>query len=193
MKSVLGDQGTLFGLETLCTVFVEVTSILNSRSICPSSDDQKDVKTLTPNHLLLQWWNLFIPLEVFAKELYSRKQWRHAHFVADCFWSQWIREYVPTLQSHRNWLLNKRNLAVNDLVLVVDNTLLRCCWLLGRVTKVFLGEDSCVRTAQVKMKSSRLVCPVTKLYLLEEATWRAGIRSERCEHWAHQTLNTNLT
>ena len=54
MKAVLGDQGTLFGLETLCTVFVEVTSILNSRSICPSSDDQKDVKTLTPNHLLLQ-------------------------------------------------------------------------------------------------------------------------------------------
>ena len=171
MKAVLGSQGALVGLETLRTVFAEVTSILNSRPICPSSDDPNDLEPLTPNHLLLQRRNLFIPPGVFAKEdLYSRKQWRHAQFIADCFWSRWIREYVPTLQQRSKWLLNKRNLAVNDLVLVVDNNLPRCRWLLGRVTKVFPGEDSHVRTAEVKTKNSRLVRPLTKLCLLEEAT-----------------------
>ena len=59
---------------------------------------------------------------------------------------------------------------MNDLVLVVDNTVPRCRWLLGRVTKVFPGEDSRVRTAEVKTKNSRLVRPVSKLCLLEEAT-----------------------
>ena len=54
--------------------------------------------------------------------------------------------------------------------LVVDNTLPRCRWLLGRVTKVFPGEDARVRTAEVKTKTSKLVRPVTKLCLLEEAT-----------------------
>ena len=73
------------------------------------------------------------------------------------------------VQRHK-WLLNKRNLAVNDLVLVVDNTVPRSRWLLGRVTRVFPGEDLCVRTAEVKTKNSRLVWPVTKLCLLEEAT-----------------------
>ncbi|KAK2561738.1 hypothetical protein P5673_015114 [Acropora cervicornis] len=58
----------------------------------------------------------------------------------------------------------------SDLVLVVDNTLPRCRWLLGRVTKVFPGEDARVRTAEVKTKTSRLIRPVTKLCLLEEAT-----------------------
>ena len=119
------------------TVFAEVTSILNSRPICSSSDDPKDMEPLTPNHLLLQRRNLFVPPGIFAKEdVYSRKQWRHAQFIANCFWSRWVREYVPMLQHRHKWLLNRRNLAVNDLVLVVDNTLPRCRWLLGRVTKV---------------------------------------------------------
>ena len=82
---------------------------------------------------------------------------------------RWVLEYVPTLQQRHKWLLNKRNLAVNDLVLVVDKTVPRSRWLLGRVTKVFPGEDSRVRTAEVKAKDSSLTRPVTKLCLLEEA------------------------
>ena len=35
---------------------------------------------------------------------------------------------------------------MNDLVLVVDNTVPRSRWLLGRVARVFPGEDLCVRT-----------------------------------------------
>lgn len=57
-----------------------------------------------------------------------------AQFLANCFWSRWVLEYVPTLQQRHKWLLNKRNLAVNDLVLVVDKTVPRSRWLLGRVT-----------------------------------------------------------
>ena len=59
---------------------------------------------------------------------------------------------------------------MNDLVLVVDNTLPRSRWLLGLVIRVFRGEDLCVRRAEVKTKNSRLVRPVTKLCLLQEAT-----------------------
>ena len=58
---------------------------------------------------------------------------------------------------------------MNDLVLVVDKTVPRSRWLLGRVTKVFPGEDSRVRNAEVKTKDSSLTRPVTKLCLLEEA------------------------
>ena len=170
MNAVLSKPGTAIPLETLRTVFAEVTSILNSRPISPASDDPSDMEPLTPNHLLLQRRNLAIPPGVFAKEeLYSRKQWRHAQFLANCFWSRWVLEYVPTLQQRHKWLLNKRNLAVNDLVLVVSKTVPRSHWFLGRVTKVFPGEDSRVRTAKVRTKDSSLTHPVSKLCLLEEA------------------------
>ncbi|XP_068741884.1 uncharacterized protein [Montipora capricornis] len=175
-KEIWSDNGTNFtGAEKELHLSVQdlneerIKSELHSREV--ECDDPNDLEPLTPNHLLLQRRNLFVPPGVFAKEdLYSRKQWRHAQFIADCFWSRWIREYVPTLQQRHKWLLSKRNLAVNDLVLVVDNTVPRSRWLLGRVTRVFPGEDLCVRTAEVKTKSSRLVRPVTKLCLLEEAT-----------------------
>ena len=170
MKGVLGDRGAFSGRETLRTVFAEVMSILNSRPMCPASDDPNDMEALTPNHLLLQRRNLVVPPGVFTKEeLYTRKQWRHAQFLADCFWSRWLREYVPTLQHRHKWLLKKRNPAVNDLVLIVDNSVPRCLWMLGRVTKVFPGQDAFARTAEVKTKNSVLVRPVTKLCLLEEA------------------------
>ena len=89
MNAVLSKPGAAIPLETLRTVFAEVTSILNSRPISPASDDPSDMEALTPNHLLLQRRNLAIPPGVFAKEeLYSRKQWRHAQFLANCFWSR---------------------------------------------------------------------------------------------------------
>ena len=51
MKAVLGSPSALFGLKTLRTVFAEVTLILNSRPICPSSDDPNNLEPLTPNYL----------------------------------------------------------------------------------------------------------------------------------------------
>ena len=66
--------------------------------------------------------------------------------------------------------MKKRNLRVNDLVLLVDATQPRGHWNLGRVTKVFFGADGLVRTAEVKTKTSTFVRPISKLYLLEEAT-----------------------
>ena len=169
MKAVIGDPQALLGHETLRTVFAEVTSILNSRPICPSSDDPNDLDVLTPNHLLLQRQNISIPPGVFEPDdLCSRKQWRHAQFLANCFWSRWLREYLPTLQARQKWILPRRNLKEGDMVLVVDNTLPRSRWLLGRVTKTLPGRDGYVRTAQVKTRNSTLCRPISKLCLLEE-------------------------
>ena len=102
MKAIIGD-GVLVGLETMHTVFAEVMLILNSRPICPASNYPNDMEPLSPNHFLLQRRNLMEPPGVFAKEeQYSRKQWRHVQFLANCFWSRWIQEYVPTLQQRKS-------------------------------------------------------------------------------------------
>ncbi len=71
------------------------------------------------------------------------------------------------LQERQKWVRKRRNLKVNDLVLVVDKNTPRGRWLLGRCIKVFPGPDGRVRTAEVKTKESTLVRPVAKLCLLE--------------------------
>ena len=102
MKAVLGAPNAFLGLETLRTVFAKVVTILNSRPLTPVSDDQSDYEPLTPSHFLLQWQNFALPPGCFEREdLYRRKQWRRAHFLADCFWKRWIQEYIPTLQQRQ--------------------------------------------------------------------------------------------
>ena len=169
MKAILGNPDALVGLETLRMVFAEVVTILNSRPLTPSSDDPSDPEPLTPNHLLLLQKNLALPPGLFVREdLYRRKQWRRAQFLADCFWKRWLREYVPALQQRQKWVREKGNLKVNDLVLLVDENYPRGRWLLGRVMKIFPGHDQRVRVAEVKTKNSTLVRPISKLVLLEE-------------------------
>ena len=102
MKAVLGDPNAFVGLETLRTVFAKVVTILNSRLLTPVSDDPSDYEPLTPSHFLPQRRNFALPPGCFEREdLYRRKQWRRAQFLADCFWKRWIQEYIPTLQQRQ--------------------------------------------------------------------------------------------
>ena len=170
MTEVIGDTNAFVGLETLCTVFADVVTILNSRPLTPISDDPSDCEPLTPSHFLLQQQNLALPIGCFEREdLYRRKQWRRAQFLADCFWKRWIREYIPTLQQRQKWIREKDNLKIGDVVLVVDNNCPPRRWLLGRVIKNFPGQDGKVHVAGIKATNSTLTRPIFKLCLLEEA------------------------
>lgn len=86
MKAVLGYPKAFVGLETLRIVFAEVVTSLNSRPVTPVSDDRSDYEPLTPSHFLLQRQNFALPPGCFEHDdLYRRKQWRRAQFLADCF------------------------------------------------------------------------------------------------------------
>ena len=149
-------------------LFAEVAGILDTHPLCSSSDDPNDFEASTPSHFLQQRKGLAIPPGVLEdSEISSRKQWKRGQVLACHFWARWIREYLPLLQARTKWLTPKRNLKVNDLVLVVDAGLPRSHWSLGRVTKVFPGKDGLVRTAEIKTQTSNLVRPITKLCLLE--------------------------
>ena len=101
--------------------------------------------------------------------MYGRR-WRHVQYLADQFWKRWVKEYLPTLQLRQKWLETKRNLQTNDVVLVMDDSLPRNSWPLGRVVKTFPGKDGLVRSVEVKTATNVLVRPIDKLCLLESVT-----------------------
>jgi hypothetical protein len=61
----------------------------------------------------------------------------------------------------------QRNLAVGDVVLVLDERSVRGDWLLGRIIATHAGNNGLVRSAEVRTKKTQLTRPVTKLCLLE--------------------------
>ena len=104
--------------------------------------------------------SLNIPPDVFdEKNKFSRKRWRPAQLLADHYWKRWLKKYLSSLQERPKWQREQRSLKVGDPVLIADDTVNRNQWHLGRVEKVYPGEDNLLRSAELR--------PVTKLCLLE--------------------------
>lgn len=166
LKSIIGTHTVCDAV--LSTVLTEVERILNGRALTANSDDPNDLDPLTPDHFLLQRKVISLPPGVFSEaDGILRRKWRQAQYLADLFWSRWIKEYLPMLQVRRKWLDVKPNLKANDLVLLVDNNQPRGRWNLGRVMETYPGSDGLVRTVKVKTKSGDFVRPIQKLCLLE--------------------------
>ena len=87
-----------------------------------NSDSPLDEQPLTPNHLLHLRPSPSLPPGVFYKhDLYIKRAWRQAQYMADLFWRRWTKENLPTLLERQKWNSVKRNLRVGDIVLVADD------------------------------------------------------------------------
>ena len=88
-------------------------------------------------------------------------------YLADLFWTRWIKEFLPALQFRNKWQTKSRNLTPGDVVLIVDNTP-RNTWLMGRVVQVFPDAHGFVRSVEVQTKYSIVRRPISKLCLIVE-------------------------
>ena len=73
------------------------------------------------------------------------------------------------LQERQKWNHPRRNLTLDDLVLVVEENVPRGQWPLARVCQVRSDDQGIVRSAKVKTKDGELLRPITKLVLILEA------------------------
>ena len=161
-EQVLDDDG-------LSTLLAEVESVLNGRPLTKSSSDPQDLTCLTPNHLLLLKDQPSLPPGMFSEaDNYVRRRWRQIQYLSDLFWKRWVPEYLTVLQDRQKWLFPKRNVQVNDVVLIVDQGAPRGSWLSGRVIETYPDKNGYVRNVAMKTRSSRLVRPVSKLVMVLE-------------------------
>ena len=142
-----------------------VEQTLNARPLTAVSDDPEDLTALTPNHFLLRQENAsasFMPCSERYNEL--RKSFKTTQAYADMIWKRWTREYLPQWnQRSKWWKEHVRNLREGELVWLVDDFVKRCECKLGRIIKIFPGNDGVVRSARVKMAHGELNRPVLKL------------------------------
>lgn len=141
--------------DVLLTALVGAEALLNSRPLTHVSVDPDDLEALTPNHFLLLRAHPGCHLDSSSdSKPSSRKRYQQAQEMITHFWNRWLREYIPNLIERRKWLRHRRNIAVNDLVLVVTPNSPRGTWPIGRVTAVTTGPDGVVRSADVKVVRS---------------------------------------
>ncbi|XP_045030397.1 uncharacterized protein LOC123472599 [Daphnia magna] len=142
---------------------IQAESLLNGRPLTYVSMDPRDPEPLTPNHFWLVQSSPNTENDVIEDEkLYSRKHWEAMQVMTTHFWRRWLHEYLPTLTDRRKWLFDKKNLAVDDTVLVVAPNSPRGHWPIGRVTRVIPSPDGVVRSVYVKTSTGEYYLPVSK-------------------------------
>ncbi|XP_053960816.1 uncharacterized protein LOC128869489 [Anastrepha ludens] len=157
----------LLTAEELQTLLVEVEAVLNSRPLVPLSQDPNDGEALTPAHLLVGCpLRALPPAQVSMDPMRCCDRWQLVCCLKQQFWRLWSRNYLLGLQQRNKWLHPKRNLELNDLVLVQEDNTPPQQWVLGRVAAIVTGQDGKVRVADVATKTGVIKRPVHKLAVL---------------------------
>ena len=165
--SVLHEHTIHINDEGLGTLFCEVEAILNGRPLTTASDDPRDLAVLTPNHLL-RHRETCPPGNFLQTDNYVRRRWRQIQYLADVFWSRWMKQYLPLLQSRHKWQKRERNVKEGDLVFIIENGP-RNSWNLGQVLDVQMDRHNIVPVAKVKTVYSILTKPITEVCLFLES------------------------
>lgn len=153
----------------------KVESIVNGRPITKVSDDPRNWTHSPPIICCYFEEDQQCHPELFSRyDNYSCRRWRQVQYFSNLFWRPWTREYLTSLQQRQKWNKPQRNLAVNDIVLLLDENTPRSIWPLERVIEVYSNRgDGLVRSAKVKTRSTELVRPVDKIVLLESSAEEA--------------------
>ncbi|XP_072288660.1 CMP-N-acetylneuraminate-beta-galactosamide-alpha-2,3-sialyltransferase 1-like [Eucyclogobius newberryi] len=80
---------------------------------------------------------------------FNPPRWKHSQVISDHFWKRFVQNYLPGLQLRQKWRKSTDNVAVGQVVMIVDANLPRGLWPVGTITKVFPGSDGIVRVAEV--------------------------------------------
>ena len=75
---------------------------------------------------------------------------------------------MPCLVPRKKWNAEKRNVAVDDFVIMADSNTVCGKWSAGKILQVYPGEDGLVRNIQVKTASGTYRLP-TKICVIYPA------------------------
>lgn len=159
LTSILDQSCKMLDTSSLRTYLYEVMAIVNSRPITSHLlNDPSGPQPLTPNLLLTMKSSVIFPPpgDFVREDLYLHKRWRRVQYLANEFWHRWKREYLLSLQQRQKWQKTRRNVKVNDIVIIQDDAAFRNDWKLAKVTAVYPSEDGCVRKVQLLISDSSL-------------------------------------
>ncbi len=172
LSAILDQSEQRLDSTSLRTFLYEVMAIVNSRPLTTEHlNDPSGPEPLTPNHILTMKSTIILPPpgRFTREDLYLRKRWRRVQYLANEFWTRWKKEYLLNLEPRQKWHKNRRNLKVNDIVLLQNDLAPRNEWKLARVIEVYPGSDGRVRKLKLMVSDTTFdkVKPITKTVFLE--------------------------
>ncbi|UYV67785.1 hypothetical protein LAZ67_5002051 [Cordylochernes scorpioides] len=114
--------------------------------------------------------------DIIAMSLPNR--WQLIQKSMNHFWTRWSQEYVSQLQQRSKWCKPQPNIKEGSLVLIKNEQQPPLAWKIGRISKVFPGDDARIRVVEVKTANGTYRRPILngtamwcRIYLNEPAMW----------------------
>ncbi|XP_070531344.1 uncharacterized protein [Cardiocondyla obscurior] len=165
LKRVLGE--IILTYEEMSTVLTQIESVLNTRPLCPITEDITDLAVLTPGHFLIGGSLAIIPEPDLTTEPTSRlSHWQILRQLLDHFWTRWSTECLQRYQAKSKWHHPSNTVKVGSMVLIVDERYPPGKWPLARVTQLHPGADGFTRVVSLKTAFSEYKRPVAKVCIL---------------------------
>ena len=129
--------------------------------------DDDGIEIIKPGHFLTGQ-----PLESLPdKDMQGLKTsqlkcWNLCQGLVQSFWTQWCHKYIGGLERLAKWKHPARNLKINDVVLVHEDTLIATRWTLARLVQVHPGAHGRVKVVTIRTASGTYNRPVVSLALL---------------------------
>ncbi|XP_018375979.1 PREDICTED: uncharacterized protein LOC108769463, partial [Trachymyrmex cornetzi] len=165
LRRMIGDS--ILTYEELSTLTTQIEAILNSRLLCPLSEDVEDFSVLTPGHFILGDAPNVLPEPNLIDQPNSRlTRWQLIRQKVEHFWKRWKTECLQRYQAILKWHHPSTQLKKGSLVLIADERYPPAKWPLARIQQLHPGEDGLTRVVTLRTATSTLKRPVTKLFLL---------------------------
>ncbi len=192
LKVVLGSRSV--NEEVFRTVLGGVAALMNSRPLTHVSPSPDELEPLTPNHFLLGRANPHLPLiTVNEKEVLSRRHFRAAQALLDCYWKRWTTEYLPTLHERKKWWSEQPEIRRNDFVLVMEPNTQRGQWNIGRIVESIPGQDQVKRVVRVRTAGKTYTRSVHNLVFLCRPEGLEEPQQPKAVSWPKKTVGRRST
>ncbi|UYV76394.1 hypothetical protein LAZ67_14000274 [Cordylochernes scorpioides] len=150
----------------LQTALCEIESIINNRPLTYVSEDDNDLKPLTPNEFLQNGPESSFPEFENLKPEMLHTRYRELGQLKRELEQRFLKEYLGALiQKSEN--IDRRQLKVGDVVLIGQENLKRMFRPKGRIVNLIPGKDGIVRVAHVKTSTGTLIRALQRLHPLE--------------------------
>ena len=142
-------------------------AILNSRPLFSLSNDPADPQVITPAHYLIGR-PLSAPAEPSLEDTKVSRldRWQHLQLMREHFWRAWSRDYLSSLQPRKKNTRATSNVRPGMVVLLHDETQPPLSWKLGRITRVYPGDDGLVRAIDVFSNGATYRRPINKVSII---------------------------
>jgi len=167
LKKAIGDQ-VLTPFE-LHTCLLEVANLVNQRPIGRIPNDPDDGSYICPNDILLGRASSQVPQGPFRQTQNPRHRFEFVQKIVDSFWTRWTRDVFPSLLPRKKWHSEKRNVRVDDFVIMQSPNAVRGKWNVGRIINVYPGQDGRVRNVKIKTRDGEYQRPISKIAVIYPA------------------------